>query len=73
MSLENQREEYSVLDKKGTYLIKYEKNPRLSAPKLRGIVENTTRKTMCNQTIRHMLHKYDFHSGKVHQQKRDVC
>ena len=41
MSLENQREEYSVLDKKGMYLIKYEKNPTLSAPKLRGIVENT--------------------------------
>jgi len=48
------------------------KNPRLSAPKLRGIVKNTTRKTMCDQTIRHMLHKYDFHGGKVQQQKKDV-
>ena len=38
---------HSVLEKKG----KIRKNPRLSAPKLRGIVENTTRKTMCNQTI----------------------
>jgi hypothetical protein len=34
MSLENQRKEYSVLDKKGMYLIKYEKNHKLSAPKL---------------------------------------
>ena len=37
--------------------------------KLRGIVENTTRKTMFNQTIRRMLHKYDFHGRKVQQQK----
>ena len=64
MSLEKQREEYSVLEKKGMYLIKIRKNPRLSAPKLRGIVENTTRKTM--------LHKYDFHSRKVQQQKKYV-
>ena len=61
-----------MLDKKGMYLIKYEKNPRLSAPKLRGIVENTTRKTMCNQTICRKLPKYDFHSLKVQQQKKDV-
>ena len=27
---------------------------------------------MCNQTIRRMLHKYDFHSQKVQQQKKDV-
>ena len=65
MSLQNQREECSMLDKKGMYLIKYKKNPRLSALKLRGIVENTTRKTMCNQTIRPVLHKYDFHGRKV--------
>ena len=66
MSLQNQREEYSVLEKKDKK-IKYEQNPRLSGPKLRGIVENTTRKTVCNQKIRHMLHKYDFHSRKVQQ------
>ena len=60
MSLENQREEYSVLENKGMYLIKYEKNSRLSAPELQGIVENTIRKTMCNQTIRRVLHNYDF-------------
>ena len=72
MILQNQREEYSVLDKKGMYLIKYKKNPRLSAPKLRGIVENTTRKTMYYQTICLMMHKYDFHSRKVQQQKKDV-
>ena len=64
MSLENQREEYSVLEKKDKK-IKYEQNPRLSGPKLRGIVENTTRKTMCNQTIPLVLHKYDFHGRKV--------
>jgi hypothetical protein len=34
MSLQNQREEYSVLDKKGMYLIKIRKNPRLNALKL---------------------------------------
>ena len=68
MSLENQREEYSVPEKKGMYLIKYEKNPSLSAPKLRGMDENTTRKTMCNQTIRRVLHKYGFRGRKV--QKR---
>ena len=61
-----------MLDKKGMYLIKYEKNPRLSTPKLRGIVQNTTRKTMCNQTSRRVFHKYDFHSRKVQQQKKDV-
>ena len=52
------REERCVLNK-------IRKNPRLSAPKLRGIVENTTRKTMCNQTICHVLHKYGFHGRKV--------
>ena len=45
-----------MLEKKGMYLVKYETNPRHSAPKLRGIVENATRKTMCNQTIRRVLH-----------------
>ena len=59
------RQERYVLDK-------IRKNPRLSAPKLREIVEYTTRKTMCNQTIRRMLHKYDFHGRKVQQQKKDV-
>ena len=57
---------------KGLYLIKYEKKSRLSAPKLGGIVENTTRKTICNQTIRRVLHKYDFHSRKAQQQKKNV-
>jgi Transposase. len=51
---------------------KIRENPRLSAPKLRGIVENTTRKTMSCQTIRRMLHKYDFHCRKVQQQMKDV-
>ena len=46
------------------------KNPRLSAPKLGEIVENTARKTMCNQTICHVLHKYDFHGRKVQQQQQ---
>ena len=41
------------------------KNPRLSAPKMQGIVENTTRKTMCNLIIRRVLHKYEFHGRKV--------
>ena len=41
------------------------KNRRLIAPNLRGIVENTTRKTMCNQTSRRVFHKYDFHGRKV--------
>ena len=49
---------------------KIRKIPRLSAPKLRGIVENTTRKTMCNQTIRCVLYKYDFHGQKVQQQQK---
>ena len=71
MSLQNQREEYSVLEKKDKK-IKYEQNPRLSGPKLRGIVENTTRKTMCNQTIHRVLHKYDFHSRKVQEQRKGV-
>ena len=44
---------------------KIRKNPRLSALKLQGTVENTTRKTMCNQTIRCVLHKYGFHGRKV--------
>ena len=44
---------------------KIRKNSRLSAPKLRGIVENITRKTKCNQTVRRVLHKYDFHGRKV--------
>ena len=48
-------------------LNKVRKNPRLSAPKLRGIVENTTRKTICNQTIRRVLHNYNFHGRKVQQ------
>ena len=39
-------------------------------PKLRGIVENTTRKTMCNQTIRSVLHKYDFHGRKAQKKER---
>ena len=59
------REERYVLDK-------IRKTPRLSGPKLRGIVENTARKTMCYQTIRRMLYKYDFHSRKFQQQKKDV-
>ena len=59
MSLENQRrlsagEEIYVVNK-------IRKNPRLSIRILRGIVENTTRKTVCNQTIRHVLHKYGLH------------
>ena len=62
MSLENQREEYSVQEMKGMNLIKYEK---ILGAKLQGIVENTTRETMCNQTIRRVLHKYDFHGRKV--------
>ena len=68
MSLENQREDYSVLDKKGMYLIKYEENTRLSAPKMRGIVENT-RKTMCNQTIRRVLLSMTF---MVENSKKDL-
>ena len=63
MSLQNQREEYSVLEKKDV-LNKIRKNPKLSAPKLRGIVKNTTRKTRYNQTIRRVLHKYGFH-GRI--------
>jgi len=59
------REERYVLDK-------IWKNPWLSAPKLRGIVENTTRKTICNQTIRCVLHKYDFRGRKVQQNKKDL-
>ena len=48
------------------YLVnKIRKQPRLSAPKLRETVENTTGKTMCNQTIRRVLHKYGFHGRKV--------
>ena len=54
----NAREEMYVLNK-------IRKNLRLSAPKLRRIIENTTRKTMCNQTIRRVLHKYGFHGLKV--------
>ena len=43
-------------DRQQRYVLdKIRKNPRLSAPKLRGIIENTTRKTMCNQTIRRVL------------------
>ena len=36
---------------------KKQENSRLSTPKMRGIVESTTRKTMCNQTFRRVLHK----------------
>ena len=67
MSLENQREEYSVLEKKDV-LNKIRKNPKLSAPKLRGIVKNTTRKTMCDQTIRSVLQKCGFQGRRL--QKR---
>ena len=66
MSLENQREEYSLSAREERYVLsKIRKNPRLSAPKMRGIVQNTTRKTICNQTIGRVLHKYDFHGRKV--------
>ena len=42
MSLENQREEYSVPEESYVGLLnKIRENPRLSAPKLQGIVENT--------------------------------
>jgi hypothetical protein len=58
MSLENQREEYSVLENKGMYLIKYEK---ILGWVSRNCEELLKRKTMCNQTIRRMLHKYGFH------------
>ena len=53
-------------------LNKIRNNPKLSAPKLRWIVENTTRKIICNQTIRRVLHKYDFYGRKVQQNKKDL-
>ena len=58
--------------KKVMYFIKYEKNSRPSAPKLRGIVEITTRKTIYFQTIRRVLHKYDIHGRNVQQNKKDL-
>ena len=44
---------------------KIRNNQRLSASKLRGIVENTTRKPVCNQIIRRVIRKYGFHDRKL--------
>ena len=46
-----EREERYVVNKIKT-------NLKLSVPKLRSLVDQTTRKHMCNETIRRVLHKY---------------
>lgn len=40
------------------------RNPQLSVPKLRPIVEHTFHKKMCNSTVRRVLYKYGFH-GRI--------
>ena len=72
MSLENQKRRILSARQERYVLNKIWKNPMLSAPKLQGIVENTTRKTICNQIICRVLHKYDSHGRKVEQQKKYV-
>ncbi|PSN49639.1 hypothetical protein C0J52_14806 [Blattella germanica] len=56
-----EREERYVVNKIKT-------NPKLNVPKLKILVEQTTRKHMCNETIHRVLHKYGFH-GHMYRKK----
>ena len=72
MSLENQREEYSVLDKKCMYFIKHEKILGWVPRNCEELLKILQEKLCVTKTIRCMLHKYDFYGRKVQQQKKDV-
>ena len=72
MGLQNQREEYSVLDKKGMYLIKYEKILCWVPRNCEELLKILQEKVCVTKKIAVCCIKYDFHSRKVLQQKKDV-